>query len=496
VVPIVHVNGFRMGAASLLGAMEDTQLGAYLAGMGWDSRVVTVRVGLPGEHRAFQEALQDAIEKSTGGTRTAVVLRCVKGWGGPASVAGRPVLGTADAHKTPMLGARRDATERRQLEEWLASYRPAELFDHRGHPTGELAEALRLVARPAAAPGRPAPRPGTAPVAVEPGSRFGPAVTATLRAHAAAGDLRVFSPDELSSNRLGTLAGEPWVAEVLAEEVLLAWLAGWTASGRRGVLISYEAFSPLLTAGIIAHLKHRRLAGPAPSLNLLLTSYGWHNVYSHADPSLATALLAAGDPAVRVLTPADPQRTAVALDEALGSTGRFNVIIAGKHVDVHHPQRTIAEEQNEGMAVWQHLSDATDAPDLTLVVAGDLPAQAAEGALPAIRRRLGCRVRVVCVLDLTVLGDPALWPRGLSDAALDSALGGNAAVLVVTLGHPAAIWGLLAGRLRRRHVDVIGWREPAHPMLQNELVQFAGLDPAGLCAAAERVVAAARGSAG
>jgi xylulose-5-phosphate/fructose-6-phosphate phosphoketolase len=286
------------------------------------------------------------------------------------------------------------------------------------------------------------------------------------------------------------------VVEVLAEEVLLAWLAGWTASGRRGVLISYEAFSPLLTAGIIAHLKHRRLAGPAPSLNLLLTSYGWHNVYSHADPSLATALLAAGDPAVRVLTPADPQRTAVALDEALGSTGRFNVIIAGKHVDVHHPQRTIAEEQNEGMAVWQHLSDATDAPDLTLVVAGDLPAQAAEGALPAIRRRLGCRVRVVCVLDLTVLGDPALWPRGLSDAALDSALGGNAAVLVVTLGHPAAIWGLLAGRLRRRHVDVIGWREPAHPMLQNELVQFAGLDPAGLCAAAERVVAAARGSAG
>ena len=105
------------------------------------------------------------------------------------------------------------------------------------------------------------------------------------------------------------------MSEVLAEEVLLSWLSGWTLSGRRGVLVSYEAFAPLLIAGLVSHLKHRRLATEQemPSLNLLLTSYGWHNVYTHGDPSMTTALLATGDPAVRVMTPADHRRTALTL---------------------------------------------------------------------------------------------------------------------------------------------------------------------------------------
>jgi len=489
VVPIVHVNGFRMGGRSLLGAMTDPELRAYAAGLGWHSRVVHVADGSLEEHLQFQGALADSIERAAGGGRSAVFLRCVKGWTGPEHVDGQLIPGTAAAHKTPLNRPRQDAFQRGVLERWLSSYRPAELFDADGRPRGELADALATarwhppVPRPATCVG-----PGAAELPARSGG-FADAVGAVLRGHAAREDFRVFSPDELSSNRLGELHGQSWVTEVLAEEVLLGWLAGWIAGGRRGVLVSYEAFAPLLTAGIVSHLKHRRLAGePAsPSLNLLLTSYGWHNVFTHGDPSLATALLGTADPAVRVLTPADAGRAAVALDEALSSNGRVNLLLAGKHTAVRVPGETVAQEMDRGLAIWPRLSDEGE-PDLTIVVAGDLPTQVVIQALPAIREQLGCRLRVVGILDLTVLGDPRLWPRGLTKVATDRLLGERAPVAVVTLGHPAAVWGLLAGRWRRR-VEVIGWREPTSPMPQADLAHSLGLDTAGLLQAACRLLA-------
>ncbi|HUY47979.1 MAG TPA: hypothetical protein VMV92_20005 [Streptosporangiaceae bacterium] len=262
----------------------------------------------------------------------------------------------------------------------------------------------------------------------------------------------------------GDLAPEPWAHEVLAEEVLLGWLAGWTATGRRGLLVSYEAFATLLLTGLTGHLKQRRITAPAPpSVNILLTSYGWHNNYTHGDPSLATALLATGDPAVHVFTPADAHRAAVALDDALRSTGQLNVIIAGKHATAAHPRDTMHAERRDGLAVWHHLSDPGE-PDLTLICAGDLAAAVVSDSVARIRERHRCRVRVVNVHDLTALARPAI----------DRYLGGHAPVLVATVGHPAAIWGLLAGRLRRR-VDVVGWREPPHPMDQERLAAYSRL---------------------
>jgi xylulose-5-phosphate/fructose-6-phosphate phosphoketolase len=302
-------------------------------------------------------------------------------------------------------------------------------------------------------------------------------VSALLRAYAEAGSFKVFSPDELRSNRLGDLASEPWAHELLAEEVLLGWLAGWTATGRRGLLVSYESFASLLLTGLIGHLKQRRIAPPAmPSINLLLTSYGWHNVYTHGDPSLSTALLGTGDQAVHVFTPADADRAALALDDALRSNGQVNVIIAGKHASATYPCATIDAERRDGLAVWSHLSDPGE-PDLTLVCAGDLAAAAVSESVALIRARHGCRVRVVNVHDLTALAGPRIH----------SSLGRSAAVVVATLGHPAAIWGLLAGRTRRR-VDVVGWREPPYPMPQKELAAYCGLDVPGVTAAATAVL--------
>ncbi|WP_457029202.1 phosphoketolase family protein [Kitasatospora sp. P5_F3] len=494
VVPIVHVNGFRMGDQSLLGAMTDGELAGYTAGLGWQSRVVHVSTASREEHESFRQALLESVGQVTDGVRTAIFLRCVKGWSGPERVEGRALLGTPNAHKTPLGLAHEDAIQRELLEHWLASYRPAELFDSDGHPTGELADALETAGwHPAGVPSR---QTTLQPLSARPrdGGNFGHLMGQVLRDHADAGDFRVFSPDELASNRLGALQDQPWVSEVLAEEVLLGWLSGWLASGRRGVLVSYEAFAPLLTSGLVSHLKHRRLATgtPAPSLNLLLTSYGWHNVYTHGDPSLTTALLATCDPAVRVLTPADPQRAARALDEALRSTDRVNVVIAGKHVTVRQPDETVEQELARGLAIWPHLSDEGE-PDLTILVAGDLAAEAATAAVPTIREQLGCRIRVVGVLDLTVLGDPRTWPRGLSETEVGTYLGKHASVLVATLGHPAAVWGLIAGRLRRP-VEVIGWREPSGPMPQAALAGELGLDPAGLLRAARRLTASRQGS--
>jgi xylulose-5-phosphate/fructose-6-phosphate phosphoketolase len=218
-----------------------------------------------------------------------------------------------------------------------------------------------------------------------------------------------------------------------------------------------------------------------------LTSYGWNNVYTHGDPSLATALLATGDPAVRVLTPADPCRLAAAVDDALCSTGRLNVILAGKHTVTNQPMETIDEELERGLAVWPHLSDINE-PDLTLVIVGDLPAAVISQAVPEIRRRNGTRVRVVAVHDLTVLGQPSRWPAGLSTEEIDRYLGSCAPLLIVTLGHPAAVWGLIENRLRRP-VEVIGWHEPERPMSQRELAETMGMDVAGVCAAADRLQA-------
>ncbi|WP_353505525.1 hypothetical protein [Verrucosispora sp. ts21] len=464
VLPVVHLNGHRMGGPSLLGGMSDEEVSAYARGLGWEPVVVEVGTGAGlVEHAEFHRVLVAGVEATANGAQRVVFLRCVKGWSGPIG-----------EHKTPLTNLTGDPCQLAALRAWLSSYRPSELFDADARPLGALASALDLIDVGSVVPDTPPLPPSPAAA----GRGFATEVTAVLRAHAATGHLKVFSPDELRSNRLGDLQGEAWTHEVLAEEVLLGWAAGWTAAGHRGLIVSYEAFASLLLTGLVGQLKQRRLIKHAlPSINLLLTSYGWHNVYSHGDPSLITALLATGDPAVRVFTPADSGRVAVALDEALRSTGRVNVIVAGKHATMTHPRETIDEERHCGLAVWHHLSDQGE-PDLTLVCAGDLAAAVVTDAVAGIRSCSGFRIRVVNVHDLAALADPDLHHY----------LGSHAAVLIVTLGHAAAIWGLLGGRLNR-DVDVIGWAEPSIPMPQERLAAHAGFDVAGVTSASEALLA-------
>ena len=486
VLPLVQVNGFRMGGPSLLGGMDDLQIRAYFTGLGWEAVVVRIESRSLAEHVDFHGALREAVDHTLADRPTVLVMRCTKGWTGPVELGDQQLLGTHALHKTPLTNPRGDLEQRSRLADWLASYRPAQLFDEEGRSRGLLAEAVAK----ARWSSLPAGRQRTLTVTREGvADSFTSAVSSTVLRHARHGDFLLLSPDELVSNRLSGLAAEPWAHELLAEEVLLEWLAGWTASGRRGLLVSYESFAPLFTSGLVSHIKQRRLDGARnlPSLNLLLTSYGWHNVYSHGDPSLATALLALGAPSVRVLTPTDPARTAAALDEALGSLDRVNLVIVGKHGTAVHPDDSVGEEQRRGLAVWSHISDEGE-PDLTIVAAGDIPAVVATQAASRVRDCRGCRVRVVNLQDLTVLGSPLVWPRGLDAREVEHYLGAHAPVLILTLGHPAAVWGLLAGRLHRP-VEVIGWQEPAGPMPQTALARAMGMDVAGVVRAADLLLA-------
>ncbi|MBF6185055.1 hypothetical protein [Nocardia farcinica] len=480
VLPIIHLNQFRMGGRSILGRMSNDEVRRYFEGLGWECRIFTVHAADGSEHDAFHRLLRRAAAETVGGQRCCLVLRCEKGWGGPAVVDGVQHLGTAKLHKTPLTSAASSADQRARLQEWLFSYRPRLLFDEHGCPTGALKAALELIRIDnSSAPPRDRSF-AREPLAPErAGSDFTDVVTSVLGAHGARGDFRVFSPDEMQSNRLGQLAGASWVSEVLAEEVLFGWLAGWTSSGRRGLLVSYEAFSTLLTAGLVSHLKQRRLrTSELPSLNLLLTSYGWHNVYTHGDPSLITTLVGIADPAVRIYVPGDPMRLGAVLDESLDSMSRVNVIVAGKHSQATLPSESMISELSRGLSVWEHLSDSSE-PDVTILCAGDIPATAVGAAIPLLRRERVGSVRVVGVADLTVLGDPANWPRGLRADEWGEYVGRSAALLVVTLGHPAAVWGLLAGRIRQP-VRVIGWREPPAPISQQGLAIAAGLDASGI----------------
>lgn len=461
VLPIVHLNGYRMGGRSLLSTMSNEELGAYASGLGWQSAIASVESADSGEHESFHDELKKSLDAVMNGIPRIIFMRCRKGWSGPVG-----------AHKTPLHNARYDRHQREDLEKWLSNYVPGELFNEDGAPAAPLAEALDSFKLSGLPSGKAAPSESPIVTANHEGS-FSSEVGAVLEAHSQAKDFRIFSPDEMTSNRLSEFADSAWVHEILAEEVLFGWLTGWTASGRRGVLISYEAFSLLGLTGLMGQLKQRRLAARSmPSINILLTSYGWHNTYTHGDPSLITALLATNDHAVRVYTPADAARVSLALSDAVGSVDRLNVIIAGKHRVLAQPMGTIEEEREEGLAVWPHLSDSGN-PDLILACAGDLAAAAMAGAIGLVKEEHPCRIRVVNIHELTSLAGPKLFRY----------VGDHAPVLIVTLGHKAAIWGLLDGRLGQR-AEVIGWREPPHPMSQSELASYAGLNAPGIARAA------------
>jgi xylulose-5-phosphate/fructose-6-phosphate phosphoketolase len=496
VLPVVLANGLRMGGPSVLASLGRDGQEAYFGGLGYrpvfcdGSDIAAVR-------DVLAAALRDARPPGELGG-TVLVLTLPKGATGPGAVGTTPILHTPRVHKTPLRDPARMPEELATLRAWLASYRPSELLTADGKPTPLVAAALPAATCAGASPHLSPPEPNAVATArCARGVAIGTALGHVLERAAAAGGLRVFSPDELASNRV-VFAGyrtPPWVTEVLSEELGHCWLQGHVEAGGRGVFISYEAFAGINASLADQYLKHlalTRAAGrpAAPSLNYVLTSLGWNNTYSHQNPGFATGILSREDPAVRVLLPPDGPRAAAALEAMLASRGRLNVLVTSKHPMPEHPLSTLVEELSHGVAVWPHLSDDRK-PNLVLAAAGDIAARQLAAALPAIRARINVSVRFVCIADLSVLGDPTVLPHALSTPAFEARFGAEAPVLLATIGAPAAVRALLA--TRRGQADrftVLGYRDPAAHLSGDALLVHCGLDSASLTDAAARLVAA------
>ncbi|MFE6459219.1 phosphoketolase [Streptomyces cinereoruber] len=485
VLPVVLLNGLRMGGPSVLSTLSRAELTAYFTGLGHQP-VYSDGLDTGQLRQALAEALGAAQPLGIPGPSSVLVLTLDKGHGAPARLAGTPAV-----HKTPL----RDPADAEfdALTEWLASYQPAQLLTPGGRPRPHLLPALPL---PRPEPGSlPAPRgcvAASAQVAAHAAGRpFAQAVPEVLRARAEQGPFRVFSPDELASNRLD-LTDEhgrpaPWAVEVLSEELCHAWAQGYTETGRHALVATYEAFAPITLSLIQQQLKHRavrRHAGlaPLPSLVYLLTSLGWHNTLTHQNPSLTTALLAGGDPTLHVLTPADPARAAAALTFALRKLDRCTIVVAGKHTHLQHPLETVDEELRHGIAIWPHLTHpGPGEPDLILASAGDLPAE----ALTTLARRLraerpGLRLRYVHIHDLTALAEDGTRPLALAPQEFARHFGTRAPIVLATNGHPADLHALLGRRHPGPRLTVLGYRDPGRPVSQEHLRELCGLDDAGL----------------
>ncbi|MEU8954885.1 phosphoketolase [Streptomyces sp. NPDC048518] len=485
VLPVVLLNGLRMGGPSVLSTLSRIELTNYFTGLGHPP-IYSDGLDIGQLRQALAEALGAAQPLSTPGPSSVLVLTLDKGHGAPARLAGTPVI-----HKTPLRDPAGVPAEFDALADWLASYRPAQLLTPGGQPRPHLVPALPP---PRPEPdGLPTPRScvtASAQVAGHAAGRpFAQVVPEALRARAEQGPFRVFSPDELASNRLRLTDEDgrpvPWAVEILNEELCHAWAQGYTETGRHALVVTYEAFAPITLSLIQQQLKHRavrRHAGlaPLPSLVYLLTSLGWHNTLTHQNPSLTSALLASGDSTLHVLTPADPARTAAALTFALGKLDRCTIIVTGKHTTVHHPLDTVDEELRHGIAIWPHLTHSDPGePDLILASAGDLPAE----ALSTLARRLrterpGQRLRYVHVHDLTALAENG--PHALGPDAFARHFGTTAPIVLATNGHPADIHALLGRRHPGTRLTVLGYRDPGRPVSQEHLRQLCGLDDAGL----------------
>ncbi len=482
VLPVVLLNGQRMGGASLLAGLSDPELTGYFAGVGYTAVTTDAR-----DTGDLRDALTDCLSQLRpleDGPSVVLVVRLSKGYGAPVEVAGRQIMGTPLVHKTPLRSPADDPEEYEVLERWLHSYRPAELLGEDGVPALPVRRALgerptRLTAS------RTFRSPDPCHVSRQHSVEFGPTVSATLRGLHSRTGLRVFSPDELHSNRIdaGGNAGQPpsWVVEVLSEELCHAWAQGCIETRRPAVVISYEGFAPVVTSALVQHLKSQsvaRAAGrqPAPGLVYLLTSLGWDNTHSHANPGLVVSAIATADPTVRVLTPADSARTAAALAAAVEEAGTCSLITKGKHLTSTWPTTTLAAELEHGCAIWPHLSDPGSC-DLVLAAAGDLAGDQLAFAAQRLRhQRPAARLRFVTIHDLTCLGTPGRWPRGLSDERFTATFGTRAPVLLATVCAREAPALLLTDRPARARFHLRGYRDPGRPMSPAALLRACRMD--------------------
>ncbi|MGW0786175.1 phosphoketolase family protein [Streptomyces sp. NPDC002913] len=540
VLPVLHLNGYKIANPTVLARLPEDELDALLRGYGHDP--VYVEGDDPATvHRAMAAAMDLALDRIGAYQRAArtegaagrprwpmIVLRTPKGWTGPEDVDGLPVENTWRAHQVPLPGVRDNPDHLRQLEEWMRSYRPEELFDAEGRPTAQVLACVpegtaRLGSTPYANGGLllrdlplpsledhavPVDKPGT--VLHEPTRVLGGLLADVMAATAGRRDFRVVGPDETESNRLGALygaTGKAWqarilptdehlardgrVMEVLSEHLCQGWLEGYLLTGRHGLFSSYEAFAHIVDSMVNQHIKwlrtSRRLHWRAPvaSLNYLLTSHVWrqdHNGFSHQDPGFVDHILNKSPEVVRVYLPPDANTLLSTADHVLRSRDYVNVIVAGKQPGFDWLTLDEARAhcaRGAGIWEWAGTEDRSREPDVVLACAGDVPTLETMAAAGLLRRHLPeLAVRVVNVVDMTRLLPHEEHPHGMPDAEYDALFTRDKPVIFAYHGYPWLVHRLAYRRAGHAQLHVRGYKEegttttPFDMVVRNDLDRY------------------------
>jgi xylulose-5-phosphate/fructose-6-phosphate phosphoketolase len=520
VLPILHLNGYKIANPTVLGRMSDEELTQLITGYGWKPYFVEGHEPGP-MHQLMAGTLDTIVEeirslqneaRSNGKSELSlwpmIVLRSPKGWTGPKMVDGKPVEGTWRAHQVPVADIQLKPEHLKILEDWMRSYRPEELFDKNGQFISELAELApkgnrRMGANPHANGGiflRDLRMPDFRKYAVKvekPGSDYAEATRVlgfflrdVMKLNSETKNFRVFGPDETASNRLEPLyeaTDKEWmepilpvdehlspdgrVLEILSEHMCQGWLEGYLLTGRHGFFSCYEAFIHIVDSMFNQHAKWLNVTRniewrrPIASLNYLLTSHVWrqdHNGFTHQDPGFIDLVMNKKADIVRVYLPPDANCLLSVADHCLRSRHYINVIVAGKQPALQwlNLEAAIAHCSN-GIGIWEWAStDRQAEPDVVMACAGDIPTLEILAAVDLLRRHFSeIKIRVINIVDLMTLQPPSEHPHGLSDADFDSLFTVDKPVIFAYHGYPWLIHRLTYRRHNHDNVHVRGYKE-------------------------------------
>jgi xylulose-5-phosphate/fructose-6-phosphate phosphoketolase len=520
VLPILHLNGYKIANPTILARISREELEQLLRGYGWTPYYVEGHEPMP-MHAAMAATLDKVIEEIRRIQAQArehgavdrprwpmIVFASPKGWTGPKFVDGVAVEGTFRSHQVPLSDPAKNPEHLRQLEGWLRSYRPQELFDAQGRLIPELAALApsgerRMGANPNANGGlllRDLRMPNFADYAVDvakPGIAgigdthvLGKFLRDVLKLNAERRNFRIFGPDETLSNGLEAifevtnrqweaatvdndefLARSGQVMEMLSEHQCEGWLEGYLLTGRHGLFNCYEAFIHIVDSMFNQHAKWLKVTAglewrrKIASLNYLLSSHVWrqdHNGFTHQDPGFLDHVVNKKAEIVRVYLPPDANCLLSVMDHCLRSRHYVNVVVAGKHPAPQWLTMDAAIEHcSEGIGIWQWASnDQHSDPDVVMACAGDVPTLETLGAVSILHEHLPhLKVRVVNVVDLMKLQPTSEHPHGLSDKDFDSLFTIDRPIIFAFHGYPWLIHRLTYRRRNHDNLHVRGYKE-------------------------------------
>ncbi len=538
VLPILHLNGYKINNPSILSRISHEELESLFIGYGWTPYFVEGSDPLA-MHSAMATTLEQCVNEIQHIQKTArssgkairprwpmIVLRSPKGWTGPTEVDGHKVEGFWRAHQVPLGKVKENPAHLKQLEDWLRSYQPEELFDSQGrlHPYlkalapkgnrrmsanphangGLLRKALRMpdfnnYALALDKPGK---------LVAENTRPLGKFLRDIMQHNMH--NFRVFGPDENSSNKLdniyevskktwmadylpedadgGELSPDGRVMEMLSEHTIEGWLEGYLLTGRHGFFSTYESFMHVIDSMFNQHAKWLAMSkavpwrAPVSSLNLLITSTVWrqdHNGFTHQDPGFLDIVVNKSPEVTRIYLPPDVNCLLTVANHCLNSTDYINVIVCDKQKHLQYLSMDAAIKHcAKGIGIWQWASnDAGQEPDLVMASAGDIPTKEALAAIVLLREHFPqLRIRFVNVVDLYKLSPQSEHPHGLSDCDFDSLFTTDKPIIFNFHGYPYLIHRLTYRRTNHNNLHVRGYKEKGSINTPLELAIQNGID--------------------